>query len=69
MAAEGVENVGGPGEVEHHLGRARVLHTINLSTVHAYTYYAPTKWTAQVLFFQYIQDTTRCSVRPIHACQ
>jgi hypothetical protein len=31
MATEGVENVGGPGEVEHHLGRARVLHTINLN--------------------------------------
>jgi hypothetical protein len=32
MPTEGVENVGGPGEVEHHLGRARVLHTVNLST-------------------------------------
>jgi len=30
VAAEGVEDVGGAGEVEHELGRAGVLHAFDL---------------------------------------
>ena len=35
VPAEGVEDVRGTGEVEHHLGRPGVLHAINLR-VHAW---------------------------------
>jgi hypothetical protein len=33
VPSESVENVCGPGEVEHHLGRPGVLHAINLQQV------------------------------------
>lgn len=61
MAAEGVEDVGGPGEVEHHLGRARVLHTINLITVRIHTVLCTHEMdSTSVILSVYI---TRCSVR------
>jgi hypothetical protein len=33
MAAEGVEDIGGPGEVEHQLARAGVRHALDLRCV------------------------------------